>query len=253
MKYRLGIIGMGIGLLASVMQAYSQQSRTVTIIGHVYDSETHQALFRASVLNVSTGDGAFTDSAGAFRITAKDNNRIVFSYVGYFPDTSQVNALYLHQKLDIALKKNKFSISPVEIIGQRIDYGLDSARRNYWFQDALGQQKTRGWSAAEHPISALYDALSGRQKRLWRFQKDYKEFEERKYIESRVLPGQIQELFGMKGDSLDAFMLWYNPPYVWVRSVSQYTLLEDIKHSLAVFRQVYVKDSAFPVYHLGIK
>lgn len=253
MKYRLGIIGMGFGLLCSITPAFSQQSRTVTIIGHVYDAKTHQALFRASILNISTGTGTLTDSTGAFRITAKDNNRIIFSYLGYFPDTSQINALYLYQKLDIALKKNNFSISPVEIIGQRVDYGLDSAKRNYWFEDALGQQKTRGWSAAEHPISALYDALSGRQKRLWRFQKDYKEFEERQYIESRVLPGQIQQLFGLKNDSLDAFMLWYNPPYNWVRSASQYTLLEDIKHSLAVFRQVYVKDSAFPVYHLGIR
>lgn len=253
MTYRLGIIGIGLCLLISIRQAHSQQSRTVTIIGHVYDAKTHQALLRASVLNINTGAGTLTDSTGSFRINANGNNRIVFSYLGYFSDTSQINALYLHQKLDIALRKNNFSIAPVEIIGQRIDYGQDSARRNYWFEDALGQQKTRGWSAAEHPISALYDALSGRQKRLWRFQKDYKAFEERKYIESRVLPGQIQQLFGLKDDSLDAFMLWYSPPYEWVRDASQYSLLEDIKHSIAVFRQVYIKDSSYPAYYLGIQ
>lgn len=247
MEYRLGIIGICFCLWVSAHEARAQ--RTVTIIGHVYDAQTHQALFRASVQDISTGEGTLTDSTGAFRINARDNNKIVFSYVGYFPDTSEVNALYLHQRLDIALKKNNYSISPVEIIGQRIDYGQDSVNRNYWFADALGQTKTRGWSAAEHPLSALYDALSGRQKRLWRFQKDYKEFEKRKYIESRVLPGQIQQLFGLKDDSLEAFMLWYNPPYEWVRAASDYTLLEDIKHSIALFRQVYVKDSSFPAYH----
>lgn len=253
MTYRLGIIGMVLCLLVFVEQTHAQPTRTVTIIGHVYDAKTHQPLPRASILNVSTGTGNFTDSTGAFRITATHNNRIVFSYVGYFPDTAQVNALYLHQKLDITLKRNNFSISPVEIIGQRVDYGQDSARRNYWFEDALGQQKTRGWGAAEHPISALYDALSGRQKRLWRFQKDYKAYEERKYIESRVLPGQIQVLFGLKSDSLDAFLLWYDPPYPWVRAASQYTLLEDIKHAVGVFRRIYRKDTGFPAYQPGIR
>lgn len=248
MTYRLGIIAMCFGILFSAGRACAQQSRTVTIIGRVYDADTHQALDRVSVMDINTGAGTLTDSTGSFRISAKDNNWIVFSYIGYHPDSSRINALYLHQKLDIPLRRNKFSIAPVEIIGQRVDYGQDSARRNYWFEDALGQEKTRGFGAVEHPISALYDALSGRQKRLWRFQKDYKEFEKRKYIESRVLPGQIQQLFGLKGDSLDAFMLWYNPSYEFVRNATEYTLLEDVKHSVAVFRQVYIKDSSQRAY-----
>ncbi|HEX5553500.1 MAG TPA: carboxypeptidase-like regulatory domain-containing protein [Chitinophagaceae bacterium] len=243
MTYRLGIIAICISILFSVKQVRAQ-ARKVSIIGRVYDADTHQALFRASVQNISTGEGTLTDSTGAFRISASDYNHIVISYLGYRADTSRVNGLYLRQRLDIALHKNKYSIAPVEIIGQRIDYGRDSAERNYWFADALGQQKTRGLDAVEHPISALYDALSGRQKRLWRFQKDYKEFEKRKYIASRVRPGQIQQLFGLKADSLKAFMIWYNPSYAFVRSATDYQLLEDIKHSVALFRQVYKKNPA---------
>jgi len=243
MVNRLGIIGTIIGMLFTATQVYAQ-GRRVNIIGRVYDADTHQALFHASVMNISTGEGTITDSTGSFRISAGDYNHIVFSYIGYRPDTTQINALFLHQRLDIALHKNKYSIAPVEIIGQRIDYSRDSAQRNYWFADAIGQQKTRGLNAVEHPLSALYDALSGRQKRLWRFQKDYKEFEKRKYIESRVKPGQIQQLFGLDGDSLKAFLLWYNPSYAFVRSATDYQLLEDIKHSVTLFRQVYKRDPA---------
>lgn len=243
MRNRLGIIGLSIGILFSVKQVQAQ-ARKVSIIGRVYDADTHQALAGATVLDISTGQGTRTDSSGAFRIEAGDYNHIVFSYVGYRPDTSRVNGVYVRQRLDIGLHKNKYSIAPVEVIGQRLDYSRDSARRRYWFSDALDQDKTRGWGAVEHPISALYDAISGRQKRLWQFQKDYREFEKRKYIESRVKPGQIEQLFRLKDDSLQAFLLWYNPSYDFVRNCTDYQLLEDIKHSIALFRQVYKKNPA---------
>lgn len=234
-----------LGGLLRTGQVYAQEARQVTIRGRVFDADTHAPLWRASVVNINTGEGTFSDSLGNFQIQARDYSHIVFTYVGYFPDTSQINALYLHQRLDVALHKNKYSIAPVEIIGHRPDYSFDSLQRRSWFEGALGQEKTRGLDAIEHPITALYDALSGRQKRLWRFQKDYKEFEERKYIQSRVRPGQVELLFGLKDDSLKAFMIWYQPSYVFVRQATDYQLLEDVKRAVRIFRRVYKKSPAW--------
>lgn len=231
--------------LSFYLHADAQQTRQVTIKGKVFDADTHQPLWKASVVNISTGEVQLTDSMGNFQIAARDYNHIVFTYIGYFSDTSEINALYLYQLLNIGLHKNQYSIAPVEIIGHQIDYSLDSFQRRYWFDDALGQQKTRGLDAVVHPISGIYDALSGRQKRLWRFQKDYKAFEEQKYIESRVRPGQIEMLFGLKGDSLNQFLIWYQPPYDFVRNATDYQLLEDIKRSVALFRRVYKASPAW--------
>lgn len=227
-------------LLFLLFPGISHAQRKVSIIGKVTDAETHHPLVRVSVYNVSRGTGTLTDSSGAYQIEALDYDRIVFSYVGYKNDTIQVNALYKRQIIDIFLKKSKFSFGPVEIIGQRPDYARDSAERRSWFSGALNQDKVNGWGAVAHPISALYDALSGRQKRLWRFQKDYKAYEQQKYIESRIHPKQIEELFHLKGDSLKAFLLWYDPAYIFVRNVSDYDLLVDIKRAVARFRKVYV-------------
>ncbi|MGH2644984.1 MAG: carboxypeptidase-like regulatory domain-containing protein [Chitinophagaceae bacterium] len=237
MKYWLSIVT--ISLLFTAQQVAAQKEREVSIIGRVYDADTHEPLYRATVMDISIGTGTQTDSAGFYKISAFNNNNIVFSYLGYFSDTSIINPLLLRQRLDIPLHKNKYSIAPVEIIGHRPDYSYDSAQRRYWFAPALNEQKVRGLNAVEHPISALYDALSGRQKRLWRFQKDYQQYEERMYIESRVRPGQIEMLFGLKGDSLNAFMIWYNPPYLFVRNATDYQLLEDVKHAIELFRHVY--------------
>lgn len=245
MSYRISIIMICLIVLLGVRQAFAQEARQVIIRGSVVDADTHTPLWRTSVVNINTGEGTFTDSLGKFQINARDYNNIVFTYVGYFPDTSQINALYLHQQLDVTLHKNKYSIAPVEIIGHRLDYSFDSIQRRSWFEGALGQEKTRGLDAVEHPITALYDALSGRQKRLWRFQKDYKEFEERKYIQSRVRPGQVEMLFGLKDDSLKAFMNWYQPSYIFVRHATDYQLLEDVKRAVKLFRRVYKKSPAW--------
>lgn len=239
MKHWFGILL--VFLIFFSQQVIAQQRREVSIIGRVYDADTHEPLFRASIMDINTGKGTLSDSAGFYKIESSNQNSIVFSYLGYFSDTSVINGLYLRQKLDIPLRKNKFSIAPVEIIGHRPDYALDSEQRRYWFGNALDQEKVTGLNAVEHPITALYDAISGRQKRVWRFQKDYRQYENRLYIESRVRPGLIEQLFGLKGDSLNAFMVWYNPPYLFVRNASEYTLLEDIKHAIQLFRHVYQK------------
>lgn len=222
-------------------QAGAQQNRQVTVKGKVFDADTHQPLWKASIVNVNTGEISLTDSTGHFQIQARDYNNLVFSYIGYFSDTSRINALFLHQLLDIGLHRNKFSIAPVEIIGHRPDYSFDSVQRRYWFEGALDQQKTRGLNAVAHPISGLYDALSGRQKRIWRFQKDYKAYEEQRYIESRVRPGQIELVFGLSGDSLKQFLYWYQPSYTFVRNATDYQLLEDVKRAIILFRKIYKK------------
>lgn len=249
MLIRRGITITALGLLL-FLHGNAQQRRQVTIRGRVFDADTQQPLWKASVVNINTGEVKLTDSAGIFQIEAGDYNSLVFSFIGYFPDTSQINALYLRQLLNIGLHKNNYSIAPVEIIGHKPDYSFDSVQRRYWFDGALDQQKTRGLDAVAHPISGLYDALSGRQKRLWRFQKDYKAAEEKRYIESRVRPSQIELLFGLGGDSLKRFIYWYQPPYAFVRNATDYQLLEDIKQAVALFRKVYKKgpDWLLPAY-----
>ena len=191
--------------------------RKVSIIGQISDADSHKPLSRVSVHNISKGNVTISDSLGHYKISAGDYDRIVFSYIGYFDDTIQINALYKRQKIDVVLKQDKYSFKPVEIIGHRPNYSRDSAERRKWFSGALSQNKTNGWGAVEHPISALYDALSGKQKRIWRFQKDYKAYEQQKYINSRIHPKQIKDLFKLKGDSLKAFLLWYKPDYFFVQ------------------------------------
>ncbi len=214
--------------------------RKVSIIGTVTDKKNNKALTGVSVYNINQGTGTITDSSGRYKIKAENYNRIVFTYIGYVSDTIRVNAVYSNQKINIQLKEMKYSFEPVDIYGEKPNYRRDSLARRKWFSTPLNENKVNGWGAVSHPISALFDAISGKRKRLWKFQKAYKKHEQRKYVQSRVQPKKITELFHLEGDSLNAFLIWYNPNYYFVRNASDYELLVDIKKAIKRFRQVFI-------------
>lgn len=226
--------------------ACAQQTRLVHIKGTVRDAATHLPLAEAEVRNAISGRITFTDSAGSYQMEARNLDWLMFSAPNHEPDSMRINDLYTHQLIDVVLQRNSYGLRPVEVLGHRLDYSRDSAMDRSWFAPALDQQKTRGLQAAMSPVSALYDALSGRQKRLWRFQRDYEKYQEQQYIRSRVRPGQIQELFGLGGDSLNAFLNWYKPSYLYVRQTTDYDLLMDIKRAIGVFRMSYDKQKGVP-------
>lgn len=221
--------------------ACSQQLRLVHIKGTVQDALTHQALQGVMVRNVMSEQHTFSDSSGQYQMEAHDMDWLVFSAPNHQPDSVRIHDLYTHQLINITLDRNSYSLKPVEVMGRRLDYSRDSAEDRSWYAPALDQQKTRGLDAVLSPVSGLYDALSGRQKRIWRFQRDYEAYQEHQYIRSRVRPGQIQELFGLAGDSLTAFLNWYQPSYLYVRQATEYDLLMDIKRAIGVFRMSYDK------------
>ncbi len=227
-------------LSSAFLPQYLYAQRRVNIKGKVTDAKTHQPIPLVNVRNINKETSTITDSTGQYNITAKNYDRIVFSYIGYTSDTIRVNALYQNQIIDIQMKEQKYSFAPVDIIGSRPNYRRDSLERRKWFSSALNENKTNGWGAVEHPISALFDAISGKRKRLWRFQKDYKAYEQQKYIASRIQRNKIKKLFDLKGDSLTAFLIWYKPNYYFVRNATDYELLVDLKKAVKRFRKVYV-------------
>ncbi|GAA4303725.1 carboxypeptidase-like regulatory domain-containing protein [Compostibacter hankyongensis] len=223
--------------LGGIVKRAAAQS-PVSLIGTIRDQDTKTPLRMASIHVRGTSDGTLTDSAGNYSIQALPGRWLVFSYLGYYADSVQINSLFPRQRLDIELRKNPYNLAEVEIRGRRIDYSRDSAQRRNLFGDVLDEQKTHGLGAVFSPVSGLYDAFSGRQKRKWRFQKEYAAYEQQKFTESRIRPGQVEILTGLKGDSLDMFMYWYRPSYLFVRRATDYEIFSDIKAAVARFRRL---------------
>lgn len=78
----------------SVLSTLSGMAQNI-ITGMVADDD-HQPLVGATVLVAGTEVGTVTDVDGKFSITAKTNNQLIISFIGYTSDTVSVNSNPIH-------------------------------------------------------------------------------------------------------------------------------------------------------------
>ncbi|SFV28909.1 CarboxypepD_reg-like domain-containing protein [Thermoflavifilum thermophilum] len=210
------------------------------VFGKVMDNTTRLPLAGATVINRSTGEGTLTDTAGMYRIHARLHDWIVFSYIGYAPDSIQIRIIGKNGAIvNVFLRPTGYLLNEIRVQSRRIDYYRDSMERRELYGFALGQEKTHGLGAVAHPISGLFDALSKRQKQIWHFQKIEQQFEQQQYIASRIKVSLVEQLTGLHGDTLKLFLEnYYHPDYEWVRFASDYDLYADILKAARQFKAI---------------
>jgi CarboxypepD_reg-like domain len=210
----------------------------INVSGKIMDNGSGLPLIRATVIDRRTGLGVLTDSLGNYNINARLNDWIIFSYIGYYSDSVQIKAQAHNAAIvNVFLRMGNFSLSELDVKSRRIDYERDSLERRATYGFALDQEKVRGLSAAAHPASALFDALSKKQKEIWNFQKMEGEFEQQAYIQSRIKISVVERLTDLHGDTLKLFLEnYYHPDYEWVRYSSDYDLYQDIIRAANEFK-----------------
>ncbi|MHB1921811.1 MAG: carboxypeptidase-like regulatory domain-containing protein [Chitinophagaceae bacterium] len=211
----------------------------ITVSGKILDNETQVPLPFASVVDSRTKEGTLTDSLGNFQLRATLNDWIQFSYVGYHPDSFQLKNASIHgARVIVYLRQSNFYLSGIDVKSRRIDYQRDSLERNYLFGDVMAIRQVSGLQAAAHPIDALYDALSKKQRWKWRFQKMFTKYEEQQYIKARIKLSVVEKLTGFHDRELEKFMAFYQPNYYFVRNATDYELYSDIKIAAKAFRKI---------------
>ncbi len=85
-------------LLGVVFYSYGYAQNTIT--GTVKDKETKQSLIGCTIFVLNASTGSSTDLNGRFTLNVKENDRLVFSYLGYRNDTIlSVRAKSVHEIL----------------------------------------------------------------------------------------------------------------------------------------------------------
>lgn len=189
------------------------------IKGTVVDGESGRSLGTVTVLNMTTQQYAYTNVIGQFTLAASAGDKISFSHEGY--RTQFVTASADNPPLRIELFK--LSIQLEEFIYRPLytPYQLDSMERKSTYQRALAREK--GGSVMS-PVTALAELFSKRSKQIYRFQKSFNYWETQKFIESRYSASLVEQLTGLKGDTL-AYFINANPiPYDYARAASELEL-----------------------------
>lgn len=212
----------------------SLQAAGQTIRGTVTDGETGKPLAAVTVVNMITQQSAYTQADGSYSLSAKKGEAIVFTYVGYkniqrdapaaFGDAGELNVLMYRQNYTL----EEYILRP-----KYTPYQWDSIQRKSTYARALARQKSSPMS----PVSFLAERLSKRSKRMFRFQKNFYQWEDQKFIDTRYTQELVAQMTKLQGDSIAHFMNANPMPYDFARSASELEIKMWIREQYKLWKK----------------
>jgi len=217
-------------LLGCCMMMGQQLQAQVTVTGQLTDKDNKLLVLPyASIINKTTGKRAYSDQGGFYRIAAGPRDMIVFTFVGYKPDSITVQQSSGTETRNVELQVEGKVLRSVEVTAHYTPYQLDSiARRDqYGFildkenKPLAGGSTPQGFGLTFSPITRY----SRREKQKREFKKNFEKAEHERYVDSRYTPVLVAQVTGLKGDSLLQFMSEVRPDYETMRMMRQEDLL----------------------------
>lgn len=215
------------------------------LTGKIRLLSTNEILSGVTVSNRSLGQHNVSDLGGNYRIAARPGDTLIVSSAGYLTDTLPVTesvfsagtdgyTIYLHEKV-VAL--------PSVQITEMNNYQKDSIQRHEDYAWLLNKK---------HPVKLLNEKRPGDgpglsfspigyyskdEVRKRRLKKRLRQEEEDYYIDYKFPRTKVAQLTGLKGDSLQQFMIRYRPTYQWCRDATAMDVLLYINDKLVLFRK----------------
>ncbi|MBL7706117.1 MAG: carboxypeptidase-like regulatory domain-containing protein [Taibaiella sp.] len=173
--------------------------------GTVFDDQDNTPLQSAVILNKRTGNSALSDQKGMFRLHVKYGDTLTVTLVSYesvtftVKETKQefVRNIYLSPEANML---ETFEVSPLTA------YQRDSLARRNLYNAPLSREWVSGGRAVFSPMTALAQQFSRKAKQRRRFQLNYNDWENQKFIESRYTPELVAAVVPLRGDTLIAFI-----------------------------------------------
>lgn len=203
------------------------------IHGEVLDIDNMRPVEAVSVENVYTNVSINSASDGSFVIAAAQDQLLEFRKAGYRVTRVRIPKGQLPSYFRIIIEHgiNKPSDN-YQQRGDRYDYKYDSIR----FHDLYAHELDFPRMSTIDKIKSPFSAMSKKNRMIWQFQDDYANFEHEKYVDRTFNQTLVTKITGLKGDSLEHYMLRYRPSYEQVRGMTDYTFYNYIKTTGQRFR-----------------
>jgi len=229
--------------------AVSQQVLT----GKIRQKTTDAILASVTVVNHTQKKFNVSDAGGNYRIIASPGDTITFSSAGYHADTTYVGTSELEDKdgYIVYLEPNLVEL-PSVLVGQLSNYQLDSIQRkeDYAWLDQTHKVRLAGDQTPTDGVGIGFSPVtyfSSEQKDLRQLRQRVKSEEKDFYIDSRFPSSYVSMVTGLKGDSLQLFMVTYRPTYKFCRFASNEDILLYINEKLKLFQKTYLEHPMFAI------
>lgn len=226
-------------LLAGFLTLAIPLTAQVRVNGHISNRTNGEGLANTTILDLSRGYFYQSDSSGYFHLQADEGDLLVFTHLGYQPDTVMLSASAGRNRfLNITMQAQPISLREVVIRGMSL-YQRDSIQRREAY-DMVTRMPVRSLvetSAAAHPTGGFglvfhpFGEGFMPQRKLRQFKKAFFRNEIRNYISYRFTPEEVAKVTSLHGDSLALFMQTHQPSYRLLRQSNELELESWIHYS----------------------
>ena len=189
-----------------------------TINGFLKDSLTHYAV-TGKVTNATNKRSVTTDANGFFKLDAGSNDFIFAIAPSYRYDTLSYSMLF-RDTITIFLAPSGNVLPNVTVTAKYTKYQLDSMQRKTEFEqdrgtvyDAVSKSHGPGFGVTVNLDRYFKKKYSNKKKE----EKLFSQLEKNAYVNYRFSPQLVTMYTGLKGDSLQTFILRNRPSFEWLR------------------------------------
>ncbi|HWY38705.1 MAG TPA: carboxypeptidase-like regulatory domain-containing protein [Bacteroidia bacterium] len=192
--------------------------RKYTITGTVFEGDSTTVMPYVYLINQSNGNGTITDYNGHFTIIAKNADTLVFSYLGYARKKYPVSLIKnindsIKRPLKIVMQRIMVDLAPVTAFTYKIKQNEIDYMKRYIKQHAA----TKGLSALQSPITALYDQFSKKGRENRKLQQIFERILIQEEVDKKFNPEILRQLTEDEFIDFNAFRryCWYvNDQYI---------------------------------------
>ena len=224
-----------IAFLLFSCQGFAQHFLT----GKVLKKDSKEFLVSVSIENKTQRRHDLSDERGTYRIQSAQGDVLVFSHVGYRPDTIVVDTSMQAGDYPVYMEPRAQTLKAVEV-GSLSNYQLDSlARREEysWVYDHGNPPRLEHKRSGDGVGISLdiFRNASREDKDREKLKKRLMREEEEYYIDFRCSREYISRLTKLKGDSLQQFMMHFRPTYEYCRKAATVDILVFVNDSYKKF------------------
>lgn len=196
--------------------------------GTIIDSSNSRPLTTVRVENLTTHQGDFSKSNGDFFIEGKEDDYIIFSYLGFKNKVIRLTQSLHNSTQIVKLAVKTVNLNDVIIKRGPTQYQRDSANRADIYKDAFDYSQTK---SVMSPVTSIYQKFSKKHKNMRHFQEQIIDIEKQKFIDTRYTEELTSSLTKLKDEELRAFMNAYPMEIDYARAASDLEIKMWIKYN----------------------
>jgi hypothetical protein len=213
------------------------------LAGKVRQKENRKILAFVTVTNKTQQKVNTSDIGGNYRIAANPGDTITFTFAGLRPETIIVDSRMLAEKdgYQVYLEPRSVLLPTVKV-DEQTNYQLDSIKRREDYQK-LYPVHPRKLIGNETPadgvgiVIAPNDYFSAGETQKRRLRRRLTQEEKEYYIDARFPAAYVAKITGLKGDSLQVFLVRYRPTYDFCRKASNEDVFLYINDKVKIYRK----------------